>query len=111
MTTANIVSRASVGLASPVDITNATMQTSNPVIVSVSSNVPKGSPSRWASSSACRTMAMAAVRMTAQITTSSTTNSTGCSKAVVIQPFPSNASVSVTMARASGHSRHHGSRD
>ncbi len=46
MTTANIVSRASVGLAAPVDITNATIATSSPVIASVRSNVPAGSPNR-----------------------------------------------------------------
>ncbi|HEY4974368.1 MAG TPA: hypothetical protein VII41_12215, partial [Steroidobacteraceae bacterium] len=56
-------------------------------------------------------MATAAARITPQMIASKAINSTGCPSAVAIQPLPSNDSVSVTTARASGHSRHHGSRD
>ena len=46
MTTTNMVSRASVGFSAPVDMTNAAMHTSNPVIASVSKSVSAGSPIR-----------------------------------------------------------------
>ena len=77
MTTANIVSRASVGFSAPVDITNATIATSSPVIVSVRRSVPAGSPSRWATTSAWRTIATADARMTPQMITSTGINNTG----------------------------------
>jgi hypothetical protein len=92
------------------DITNATIATSKPVIARVRSSVPAGSPSRCASTSAWRTMAMAAAKMTPQMTASRMTNNPDWSSAVAIQFLPSNASVKVTTASASGHSRHHGSR-
>src|ERR1022692_588734 len=55
-------------------------------------------------------MATAAARITLQMIASNPTNRVGWPSAVAIQALPSNASVNVTTARASGHSRHHGPR-
>ena len=51
--------------------------TSSPVIVSVSSSVPAGSPSRCATTSAWRTIATAATRITPQMITNRRINSAG----------------------------------
>ena len=62
--TANIVSRASAGLPSPVSMTEAIIITSMVMADNVRISVPKGSPKRTARLSAWRTTAKADAKMT-----------------------------------------------
>lgn len=64
ITTANMASRASAGLPPPVNMAEAINMASMPVTDRVSTSVPRGSPSRTAMLSACRTTPKADSRIT-----------------------------------------------
>ena len=80
ITTANSVSRVSVGLFSPCSMIAVMLATSMKVTESVRISVPYGSPSRTASRSAWRTTDSAEPRMATNSQTNIPTRYAGCDK-------------------------------
>ncbi len=99
-----MVSRANVGLFSPVSMTAEIIITSMPMTESVSTSVPRGSPSLTARLSAWCTTAKAELMMTAKSQTSMKTNHSGFERSES-QPLPKSRNKAVVAkATARSHS-------
>ena len=105
ITTANMASRASVGLPCPVDMTAPIIMTSIPITDSVRTSVPNGSPSFTATLSAWRTTARADNRIAPKSHKRTKVNQAGLDRpASQPGPNPMKRAV-VTRLTPSAHSR------
>ena len=104
ITTANIVSRASVALPLPPYITAAMIVTSMPVTASVRTRVPSGSPSFAAMASAWRTAAKDASRITAKSHADISANQNGWDRSASHPAPKAMKSATVATQTTSGHS-------
>jgi len=104
ITIASMVSRASEDPPWPVYITAAIIIISMPLMESVSTSVPKASPSRTASHSAWRTTANAETRIAVKSHPSRKANQTGSERSASHRFPNTKKSAVVAMLTGSGHS-------